>query len=657
MNLKLTALILLVLIGLLCVVTYVSYHPPKKKTPALKLVFSKAPARIKTLTLTRPKAAKSNPPLAFRRTGGKWRLTSPVSALARDRVDSLVRGVAHLKWRYRVAVESAGAHSLAAAGLSPAKALFTLHDSRGHVYRLAVGRRNSGGRRYVRPVGVKSRYIYVVSNSWFKSFQHPAAHFRNLNLADFHIHNIASISVRGMAHGHAANFTIIPRASGWVFTRPFPAPVNTGGIQDWLSDIQLLAAAHFSTASEKSAGLKTGPLRITIRFKPVAAPGPVVKAKPVHPSVAPPLVIRFGDFSDLTRKRIYLYSSQNPGLAVIPVGTFTPLNRTLADLRDKALTRDSLNTADRISLRTAGAALQLIHTGAQWRIVPAGSKAAPLPARAAAVSKLLKAVAALRAKSFIDGKINRAGLGLVNPAHKLVISLVGRAHPLIIQWGAIGKKSVVPVGISTWPSVYNVPAKALRSLPGAAVAAFRSRSIADIAPARILSLHLPPNGTFPGAVLRQIHGKWSIARGTVAFTPVKTSVVQPLLAALHPLAAKKWYRLKDSSAAMHWTHLPYELYVTIHESPAARAKARPAPGAKAVASKWILQMIRRTVPSPLKTAGKTAAKPLQRWYAWFGTQNAAPNASAFEPHAALIAAIRALMQPAPAAKPVVKTVK
>lgn len=651
MNYKFTALILLVLVGLIGVVAYLNHQPPKKHTSATRLVFKTKPRQIQALTLTRKAAGKNGKKtLAFERAKGHWRITAPLQAAARDRVDSLVRSVADLAWRYRLKIASSGKHSLSATGLSPAKAIFTLHDKSGDTWRLAVGRHNSAGRLYVRPLGRKARHIYVVDSAWFDSFNHPAAHFRNLNLTHFHMHNIAGITIDTSGGKEPATMTLIPHGSGWVFTHPIPAPVNTSGMQDWLSDVQLLAATRFSTTSEKSAALGTGPLTIIIRFKP-PAPAPTTAPAGVKTPAAKapaPLVIHFGRYTDLTHKAIYVTSSQNPGVGVVPIGTYTPLNRPMSQFRDKALTRANLNHADHLIIKAGNSVLQMQKTGLQWNMTPQGIAATQLAARATVVGNLLKAVASLRAKSFQDGKINRAGLGLVHPIHRLSIQLSNHVHPLVIGWGTTSGKVLVPVSVSGWPSVYNVPATALNALTSASVAAFRSRTIADYSPASVLRISLPAGGTRPQVLLSQAAGKWTIARGQAAGRAAPDALVQRLLAAINPLRAKKWYRRAESGGALRWSHLPFSYSMIITQ-----ASSTSAAGKKVAPVQTTLVLIRRAMPlsGPAHGAGKAAAakvsRPQNRWYGYVGTpQLLNPDFRLFQPHKSLIAALKAVLAPA-----------
>ena len=652
MNYKFTALILLVLVGLIGTVAYISQQPAKKHIAATRLVFQTKPPRIQALTLTRKLTEKGGKKvLAFQRTKGPWRITAPLRAAARDRVDSLVRSVADLAWRYRLKIAASGKHSLAATGLSPAQAIFTLHDTHGDTWRLAVGRHNSAGRLYVRPLGRHAHYIYVVDSAWYNSFKHPAAHFRNLNLTHFHMHNIAAVTIHSSGGKTPVTMTLIPHGTGWVFTQPFPAPVNTSGIQDWLSDVQLLAATRFSTTSEKSAAFGTGPLNITIRFKkPAPAPSTAPAGANKTLTKAPaPLVIHFGRYTDLTHKAIYVSSSQNPGVSVVPLATFTPLNRPMSQLRDKAITRANMDHANRLIIKTGTSVLQFNKTAAHWNMTPQGIAATPLAARTPVVENLLKAVAALRAKSFQDGKINPAALGLKHPIHRLTIQLSNHVHPLVIGWGDTGGKALVPVGVSGWPSVFNVPAKAINALTAASVAAFRSRTVAHIPAASISRILLPPAGTQPQVALAQAAGKWILTRGTAGSIAAPDALVQPLLAAINPLRAKKWYTRKESAGALDWTHLPISYQLVITQAPPAGAL-----GKKAAPLQTTLVLIRRAVPQPHPApgAGKAApakvSAPQYRWYGYVGTaQLMNPDFRLFQPHNTLIAALKQLATPAP----------
>ena len=655
MNYKFTALILLILVGLLGVVVYLNHQPPKPKAGNIHLVFTPRPGTIDSLSLKRgASATNTGEQLAFQRQKGQWRIITPINALARGRVESLVRSVAHLTWRYRVTIAKTGHHSLSATGLSPARAIFTFKDHKGKTYRLAVGRHNSAGRLFVHPLGDKSSYIYVVSSSWFKSFQHSAKHYRNLNLTHFHTHNIASIVIHRTGSAGKATMRIIPHGTGWVITSPFAAPVNTNSLQDWLSDLQLLAATRFAQTPEKSCDFGSGPLAITIRFnvpKPLVPPatGPAAK-NAATPSAPPPLIIRFGRHTDLTKKNIYVYSSQNSGVGVVPAATFAPLNRTMAKFRDKALTRANLTHAKGITLITGHSTLHLFKSKkGLWLIASQGKTNIPLSASATTVGKLLKAVAALRAKSFLDGKIDRSRLGLVHPKHSLTITLTNHLHPVSLAWGAVGKQKLVPVSVDLWPSLYQVSAKALKALPLADVAAFRSSTVARFPAKSITQLSLSSDGSKVPLKLFQITGKWMLSRGPAKPVAAADYLIQPLLAALDPLRAKKWCTQPTNSQVMHWKHQTTSYQLVINRTNPAKTA-----GKKATSTETTIELFHSAVPQKpaVKNIGKSATtkgiKPFYRWYGHVGpaTQLIHRRVDLFQPRKSLITAIKALLSPA-----------
>ena len=514
MNQKLTLAMLLVAVVLAGAVIYLSQRPASPPHHPNRLVFAPAPGPISELSFQVGHGRR----LTLVRHGTHWFMTSPRHAWARDyKVQDLLSTLRKLSWPYHVALARRGPDSLQGAGLAPPRAVLTMRDKAGKIYRLEIGRFNAQGRLLVRPSGREHGYIDTVDSAWFKRLERSPNTFRSRSLTRFHTHTVAAIEIQTPA----GRLKIMRHHHGWLLTKPYLAPANKGRVNNWLSNVQLLTAHRFSSLPQSSAGLQNGPLTITIDFRALQpAVKPAVKAAhpaQAKPSASPPLVVRFGRYTDLTDKFLYAYSSANPALAVVSKSTFTGVDKSFAALRDARLTRAEVRHATEVVLRRrtgvsaeTPARLYLVFhpaqaakpavkkavrkasvtvatrpaaktvsqsaTKAQWLIGtaltrPTGGPAhatfngsAPLPAMSSRVRKLLKRIGKLRAKKFLSPSVNLKTLALAPAQRSLTVHIPGQIHNLKIAFGKPLKNGLTPVKMPQWPAIYLVSTQAVNQV-------------------------------------------------------------------------------------------------------------------------------------------------------------------------------------------------
>jgi hypothetical protein len=608
MNVKLTLAMLVVLLVLAGVVLYVAHQPRPAPHRTTRLVFTPRPTAIRTLAFHTAHGRT----LRFERHGRHWRMIRPVRAWARDyTINDLVQTLRKLSWHYRVRIEKTGGHSPAAAGLAPPRAVLTLTDKTGKTYTLDIGRHNSDGRLYVCRAGMKSRYLYVVGAAWLRRLERPSMKFRNRNLTRFHTARVASIRIQS----RTGTITIVRHGQRWIITKPFLAPANKSKVANWLSNVQLLTAHRFSSESQKSAAWKQGPLTIEVRFQAPSEKKPKKSAKikptTTHPAAAPPLVIHFGRYTDLTDKFRYALSSQNPTVCVVRNTTFQSLDQSLADWRDKALTRAKVMKATRLAMRRrvgispatpASLYLRKNKKGA-WRMgtTPGNFAGGPLlPADAPAVQRVLKELKKIRAGKFIDAPVDLKKLGLNPPRQSLRLDIPNKVHPVVIALGTSQKNGWTPAKLPQWPSVYLIPNKAItRLLPP--VTALRSRIVTAIPGPNVSAITITSPVGAGSVRLLHISSKWMLTRRMRKKTAAPAGAVQDLLDALNPVQNKQWYLKAHRIHPLH----AVVLRVTTHTrtAPIHHPPVEKSTGKKSASAAAAMKTVAKKIP-PARVAGQ-----------------------------------------------------
>ena len=404
MNSRLTIAVLLILIALVGVVAYVS-RQPRPPTHATKHndVFSPHLGTLKSFSYK----PANGPLLAFEHVGSHWWIVSPMKVRGRDyAIGDLARTLADLKWRYRIRIAATGSHSLSRTGLEKPHGVLTLLDKAGKKFTLNIGTRNATGRLYVHVANTHNSYVDVVKADWLTRLKRPVEKFRNRSLASFHTRNIAAITL----HTDKGIIRLVPNGKGWRMTRPWPVPAADAAVTSWISNLQLLTAHSFSDLSANRAGLKNGPLSITVDFKaphPLLAVAKKNKAMPAHAVPAPtPLVVQFGIKTDLTGKFLYAQSSYNPGIAVVRNTAFSQLNESFSKLRSKTVVDLTGVKLQRIAIRRGARTVVLSREENKWITGKNG------PANAKLVNDLLSAWKPLKAQKWF---INARPVSLVPP--------------------------------------------------------------------------------------------------------------------------------------------------------------------------------------------------------------------------------------------------
>ncbi len=623
MNFKLTASILVVMLGLLAVVIYLRHQSPSSLHQSHGLLFGASKSPVVGLTFST--AAK--PALHMAKHGTHWYILAPQKAWGRDfAIGELCHQITALKYHFRVHLASTGKYTAAKLGLKPARASLVLTRADGKKLTLQIGRSTLGGRLYV---ATNSHYASVVRRSWLKSLLKGESHFATKSLTRFHAAAVEAITIkRG-----ATRLRIVRHGKGWVIKSPLLARANPTKVTNWISNLQLLAAHRFASTKEQKLKHVAFQAIVTFRQVPPVTSLPT-KAKAKTP---PPLVVSFGSYTDLTHKYIRALSSANPNIAIVHSTTFAQLERSISHFQDHALTRAKLTAAtgititrDSAHLPFAPAVLHLVQKGGAWEMgtsTAAFAHGPLLSVRAASVTQLLQNLAAVRAKSCNNAPPPK--LQNMKPVGSLSINLPHRIHPLVITFGPGDKGGLSPVKVGGWKTIYMVSTVHIKPLLPTA-AALRSHSVAQLPAANLRRMVLRQRSEV--VQLAKVHGQWVIVPGAKKLSQVD---VASLTAELSPIHCHAWL----TSAPQPANTIKLKIYYVSSGTKTDGKKNNPslATGLRSGTLRLWSKMVVKA------TKGKKTGKAKKKYYAQWLAGNAHTSAWVFAPSQSLVSGVMQLI--------------
>lgn len=631
MNFRLTASILIVMIGLLAVVIFLRHQPAAPGGAAAHgLLFKASSSPVVGVSFKAP----GKPVLRMQKRQSHWYIISPQKAWGRDfAIGELCDQITGLKYHFRVQIGSTSRYSAHALGLAPPRAVLELTRANGKKLTLRIGRTTVGGRLYVQTSDHKAA---VVSRAWIHKLRLGESHFATKSLTRFHASAVESIALKD----GSMTIRVVRHGTGWVIKSPMLVRANPTKVTNWLSNLQLLAAHRFANAG--AAKITHASFQAIITFRAVPAPN---LPPTTQPSVPAPLHIAFGRYTDLRHTFVYALSSQNPRLAIVRSATFAQLHHSLRHFQDLALTRAKLSRAKAVILHRSHAAppllpanLYLMHHNGMWQMgttAIAWNGGKPLTARSAAIAALLEKITAIRAKSVMN---TPAPTLMVHAIGSVTIDLPGHLHPKVITIGQPGKMGLSPVQVSGWRTVYMVSTDRLSPLlPGAS--SLRSHRVAMISPAAVNRIVVSQSGQ--RAALINTHGTWRLATAKTAagHGAIAQTDVASLTSELSPIICHEWL-----------AHAPAPhnaIQATIFFSAPKPAATEPAKMAKKVAPvelKGTLRIWWATAFKPVK--GKKPPAKTVLYYATWSTpgQNAEDRKWVFRPGESLVSGVKQLLK-------------
>ncbi len=609
MNFKLTASILIVMLGLLAVVIYLRHQRPTPASHTHGRIFQSSNSHIVGITFS----TRGRPILRMVKRGTHWYIISPRRAWGRDfAIGELCTKIADLKYHARIPIAPTGKYSIAKLGLKPVRDSVTLKRADGKTLHLTVGRSTLGGRLYVT---TDFHHVFIVSRHWLRSLLKGETHFATKSLTRFHASAVESITIK---RGKRI-LRIIRHGKRWIINSPLLTRADPTKVTNWLSNLQLLAAHRFTRKNEHA--LKHVVFQVRVTFRGVPSVGLPKKTKA---NIPPPLVVSFGSYTDLTRQYIRTLSNANPNVAIVRSTSFSQLERSLGHFQDRALTRAKLSDAKRIIIMRsavhipfAPASLNLIRSGRKWKMGTSATQffGRPLlPAEKGAVAKLLQKLSAIRAKSCVNAPTPQ--LEHMQPIGTLTIDLPHRIHPLSITFGPGNKGGLSPVKVNGWKTIYMVSTVRIKPLLPTAVE-LRSHTVAAIPATDISRMVLMYHKR--RAELSKSSGVWVMEPGSGKISQVD---VASLTAELSPIRCHGW--VADAPVPQH--AMEAKVYFRHPISPAAGKGQKAAKGVKTQVSSaqtvhGILRIWSKTVLKPAD--GKKPAKSVQKYYAqWLSAGNA-----------------------------------
>jgi hypothetical protein len=625
-NFKLTASILVVMLGLLAVVIYLRHQAPSRTSQTHGRVFKSSKLHIVAMTFS----ARGKPTLKMIKRGTHWYIISPRKAWGRDfAIGELATQIGDLKYHARIPIAATGKYSVARLGLKPAHDSVTLKRADGKTLHLAIGRSTLGGRLYVTS---DFRHAFVVDRHWLGTLLKGESHFATKSLTRFHAAAVESITIKK----GKTTMRIIRHGKRWVINSPLLARANPTKVTNWISNLQLLAAHRFTHKIEHSLKHVVFKVKIVFRKVPSAGLPEKVKAK-----IPPPLVVSFGSYTDLTHQYIRALSNANPNVAIVRSTSFSQLERSLSHFQDRALTRAKLSDAKRMVITRsapripfAPASLVLTRSKGGWNMGTTVEKfiGGPLlPVSKGAVAKLLQKLSAIRAKSCDNTATPQ--LEHMQPIGTLTIDLPHRIHPLKIIVGPGNKGGLSPVKVSGWKTIYMVSTVRVKPLFPTA-AALRSRTVAAIPALGINRIVLLNNGH--RAELSKIKGTWKIEPGAKKVSSVD---VASLTAELNPIRCHEW--VTNAPTPQHVMGLSIYFRPAASTSDQGAKKAGKTGGSSAQTQHGVLQIWSKTTQTP--AAGKKPAKTVHQYFARWLTGVESSTPWVFVPGDNLVSGVKQLM--------------
>lgn len=620
MNFKLTASILVIMLGLLAVVIYLRHEGPVKTQHIHGRVFPLSSSPVVGLTFT----TQGKPVLKMTKKGGHWYIIAPRKAWGRDfAISELCSQIAELKYHFRVPLASSGKYSAVKLGLKPARDSLTLTRADGKTLHLAIGRSTLGGRLYV---AADRKYAFVVSRHFLRSLLKGEKNFATKSLTRFHAAAVESITIQ---RGHT-RFRIVRRGKRWIIRSPLLARANPTKVTNWLSNLQLLAAHRFPAKNEPA--IKHVAFRVKVTFRKLPSSG---MPKKTPAKIPPPLVVTFGSYTDLTHQYIHALSSANPNLAIIRATSFSQLERSLSHFQDRALTRAKLTKASRIiltravsSMPFAPPSMYLIRNGAKWKLGTAPKQFAGGPllsAEKSAVADWLGKLSAIRAKSCVNSPTPQ--LAQFHPIGTITFDLPDRVHPLKLTFGPANKGGLTPVKVSGWNTIYMVSTVRIKPLFPTA-AGLRSRVAAKVPASGIDRISLTDQ-THHAELVKGKKG-WLMEPGAKKVSSVD---IASLTAELDPIRAHKWL-----------THMPmprHPVDVKIDFQPATEGKTKSAKTLNPAETSGILRIWSETLHAAAKS--KKPAKAVKKYFAQWLPGGKAASRWVFVPGGNLLSGVKQLL--------------
>ena len=289
-------------------------------------VFDVDEADISKLTVT----SADGKAMSLERSGGKWRMTQPVSADAEAfEVDSLVRSIAIL--------QSQGTTDAQRTGLDKPQYTVDFTTSDGKSHTLLVGDKTAIGDNLYVSRKDDGKTLVVAGDS-LQALEKQPADFRTKKLVETAVGDVTRIEI------DRAGEKVVLAKSGenWNVVEPQKFPAEKADVDNILFDLTGLRAVEFvsETAADGSQydlakPRVTATLATTRPALPVGVAAPTTAATTAPATQPAPLVVKFGRYDDVLKENVYVTTSQSPVVATVAARILETINKKPIELRDR----------------------------------------------------------------------------------------------------------------------------------------------------------------------------------------------------------------------------------------------------------------------------------------------------------------------------------
>lgn len=335
MNFK-TTLVLIVLLAVLGgVALFVKHRQPNgEEKPAVPgQIFDVASADISKLTIT-PSDGKK---IAFAKSGTDWRITDPINAPADTfAVDRLTSAIAEIK----------GAEleeKPASTGLDQPSYVINF-DAKDGSHQLKIGKATGvGDKVYVE--GGNENKLRLASADILEQLQKPLKDYRQTRLLD----KVSSSDIKQLTIDKEGKKLVLEKhGMDWELVSPEKIPAESSAVSDLTFAVTGLNASEFVNESEVIPALDPNKHpQLTVTFSETAP-----TTQPAATTQPGAVTVKFGGFTDIQKKNVFVSVSNPPALAIVPASSLESLQKTPLDLRDRKLMDVDPAQVSRIAIAT-----------------------------------------------------------------------------------------------------------------------------------------------------------------------------------------------------------------------------------------------------------------------------------------------------------------
>jgi hypothetical protein len=273
--------------------------------------------------------------LSLEKSGGKWRMTEPVSAEAEAfEVDALVRAIVNLS--------SQGTTDAQATGLAKPTYTIDLNTAAGKGHTLRVGDKTAVGDNLYVALKDDNR-THVVGADLLERLEKQPGDFRSKKLVEMSTGDVTKIEINKAGSG-GGRIVLAKSGGDWKVTEPQQFPAEKADVDNILFDLTGLRANEFvsesATADAAMYDLESPRITATLHTGkpelPVGVAAPTTAPSTTQATSQPaPLVIKFGRYDDVLKKNVFVSTSASPVVAAVGVNVLEAINKKPIELRDR----------------------------------------------------------------------------------------------------------------------------------------------------------------------------------------------------------------------------------------------------------------------------------------------------------------------------------